>query len=205
MRKTLLTLSVAALTLAACSSDGGTGPDGGGDATLSAAEVAQLNQLILIASASVRGHQDTRDSAPTGQSTGTLNFTFSETEPCGFGGNIGVAGGMSVAWNDVAGTSSFSTDFAVDPNACVLQTTSGTRITLSGDPDIDVTMNAARGPDGYTTFVIHETGAFTCAKGANLHGRCTLDVRAEMNPAVGALVISGSFCGVPVSGTYDED
>lgn len=206
MRKNLLTTAIAALALAACSGDGGTGP-GTGDGTLSATELAQLNQAILGISAGVRSQQSAanRSTAPTGQSTGSLNFTFDESAPCQPGGSVGVAGSMSIGWDDVAQTGNLSTDFAVEHNACGHRLDNGDIITLTGDPDIEVTMDATSGPNGLTSFVIRETGAFTWSKDAGNNGRCTLDVTAQLNPATGAVNLSGSFCGTAVSGTFQED
>ena len=201
MRKPLLTLAV--LALSACSGDVGTAPGPSDNGSLSAAELAQLNQAILGVSASVRDQQSTnRSTAPTGQSAGTLNFVFDETAPCQPGGSVGVAGAMDIAWDDVARTAAISTDFAVDHNACGHRLDSGEVVTLTGDPDIDVTLDITSGPNGLTSFVIHETGAFSWAKGAGASGRCSLDVTAQLNPATGVVALSGTFCGTAVTGTF---
>lgn len=206
MRKHLLTTTIAGavLALSACSGDG-TGPGPGGSAELTAAEAAQLNQAILGVSAGVRNRTGTsRSTAPTGQGTGSLNFTFDETAPCQPGGSVGVAGGMNIGWDDVARTGSISTDFAVEHAACGHRLDSGDVITLTGDPDIDVSLDVTSGPDGLTSFIIRETGAFTWSRDANNGGRCSLDVTAELNPATGDVALSGSFCGTAVSGTLRE-
>jgi hypothetical protein len=208
MRKNLLTTAIAgaALALSACSGDGGTGPGPDGNGSLTAAEAAQLNQAILGLSAGVRNRQTASlSTAPTGQSAGTLNFTFDETAPCQPGGNVGVAGSMSLGWDDVAQTGSISTDFAVEHNACGHLLDNGDVITLTGDPDIDVTMDLTTGPDGLTSFVIRETGAFDWSKDAANNGSCSLDVTAQLNPATGVVTLSGSFCGTAVSGTFQQD
>ncbi|HYW10902.1 MAG TPA: hypothetical protein VE871_03070 [Longimicrobium sp.] len=206
MRKHLLITAFAgaALALSACSDDG-TGPGPAGDGVLTAAEAAQLNQAILGMSAGVRSRSATsRSTEPTGQSTGSLNFTFDETASCQPGGSVGVAGGMSIGWDDAARTSTLSTDFAVEHDACAHRLDNGQVITLTGDPDIDVSMDVTTGPGGLTSFVIRETGAFTWSKDAANNGRCSLDVTAQLNPATGAVTLSGSFCGTPVSGTFQE-
>jgi hypothetical protein len=207
MRKNLLTTAIAgaALALSACSGDGtGPGPDGSG--SLTAAEAAQLNQAILGLSAGVRSRQQASlSTAPTGQGSGTLNFTFDDTAPCQPGGSVGVAGDMSIAWDDAAQTGSISTDFAVEHNACGHRLDNGDVITVTGDPDIDVTMDLASGPGGLTSFVIRETGAFSWSKDAGNNGRCTLDVTAQLNPATGTVALSGSFCGTDVTGTFQSD
>jgi hypothetical protein len=194
----------AALALSACS-DGGTGPGPAGDGQLTAAEAAQLNQAILGMSAGIRNRPGiSRSTEPTGQSTGSLNFTFDETAPCQPGGSVGLAGGMSVAWDDAARTGTISTDFAVEHDACAHRMDDGGVITLTGDPDIDVSMDVSTGPNGLTSFVIRETGAFTWSRDASNNGRCSLDVTAQLNPASGAVTLSGSFCGAPVSGTFQD-
>lgn len=203
MRKNVLTTvaAAAALALSACAGDG-TGP-GAGDDTLSAAEAAQLNQAILGVAYGVRGRQSaSRTTSPTGESNGSLNFSFDETAPCKSGGNVGVAGSMGLVWNDVAQTGGLSADFGVEHHRCGHRLDSGEVVTLTGDPDIDVTLDATTGPNGLTSLLITESGAFTWAKGSS-SGRCTLNVSAELNPTSGDVLVSGSFCGVDVSGTYE--
>lgn len=206
MRKHRLTtaFAAAALALSACS-DGGTGPGSAGDGTLTATEAAQLNQAILGMSAGVRTRSAaSRSTEPMGQSTGTLNFTFNETAPCQPGGSVGLDGGIRIGWDDAARTSTVSTDFSVRHDACAHRLDDGQVITLTGDPDIDVSMDVTTGPGGLTSFVIHETGAFTWAKDAGNNGRCSLDVTAQLNAATGVVALSGSFCGMPVGGTFQE-
>ena len=201
MRRPILPTAIAgaALALAACSGDG-TGPAGGG--TLSAAELAQLNQAILGVSAALRdGQGASLSTGPTAQNTGSLELTVDRTLPCQSGGSVAVAGGMRLAWDQAAGTGSVSSEFAVTHAACAHRLENGETITLTGDPDIDVTLEATSGPGGPTSLLIRETGAFTWAKGSAASGRCTLDVTAQLDPATGAVALSGSFCGFPVTGT----
>jgi hypothetical protein len=203
MRTTLLTaaLAAAALALSACAGDG-TGPAGGD--TLSASEIAELNQVILGVSAGVRAQQSAgrRTTLPAGERSGSLNFTFDQTAPCGAGGRVTVAGGMGLLWDDQAQTSGMSADFGVEHDACAHRLRSGEVVTVTGDPDIDVTLDATTGPGGLTSLVITESGTFSWSKGTSASGTCSLDVVAQMNPATGQVLLSGSFCGVGVGGTF---
>jgi hypothetical protein len=208
MRKNVLTTAIfgAALALSACSGDGGTGPENGGEG-LTAAQAAQLNQAILGVSAGVRNQETGArlSTAPASQNAGNLNFTFDETRPCQPGGSVAVAGTVALAWDDQAQTSSLSTDFGVEHAACGHRLQSGEVITLTGDPDIDVSLDATSGPGGVTSFVIRETGAFSWSRDAGNGGRCTLDVTAQLNPSTGQVALSGTFCGFPVTGTFTGD
>jgi hypothetical protein len=209
MRNHRLTTAIlgAALALSACSGDGGTGPGSEGGAELTAAQAVQLNQAILGVSAGVRGRATGARSstAPASQNAGSLNFTIAETAPCQPGGSVGVAGAVALAWDDQAQTSSLSADFGVAHAACGHRLQSGEVITLTGDPDIDVSLDAASGPGGVTSFVIRETGAFSWSKDAGNGGRCTVDVTARLNTATGQVALSGTFCGFPVTGTLQDD
>lgn len=204
MRKSVLTTAIAAaaLALSACAGDG-TGP-GGGSGELTAAEAVQLNQSILGISAGVRGRAGGRFSAEpvTGEGSGSLTFGFDETAACQPGGDVGIAGTMALSWDDVAQSSGLSADFAVVHDGCTVRLDNGQTVTLTGDPEIEVLLDAATGADGLTAFRITETGAFTWARDGGSHGRCTVAVVAELNPASGQVALSGSFCGVDVSGTF---
>jgi hypothetical protein len=204
MRKNVLTTAAVAavLALSACAGDG-TGP--GGDGALTAAEAIQLNRTVLNVSAAVRGQQTvSRTTSPTGESTGSLNFTFDQTVACQPGGSVGLEGSMGLVWDDVARTAGMSADFAVAHDDCGHRLDSGDVITITGNPDIDVTLDATTGPNGLTSLVITESGAFTWAKDASNSGSCSLDVAAQLNPANGQVLVSGTFCGVDVSGTYSS-
>ncbi|HEX6039890.1 hypothetical protein [Longimicrobium sp.] len=203
MRKSVLTLAAAALALSACAGDG-TGPGSAGEG-LSQPELVQLNRAILGISAGVRGHaRGASLSTRTGESlgTGSLTFDFNDTAPCQPAGSVGVAGTIGISWNDAAQTGGLSADFAVAHDGCAMRLDNGQLVTLTGDPDIDVMMDAATGPGGLTALRITEQGAFTWARDAGNHGRCTVDVVAELNPTTGQVVLSGSFCGMNVTGTY---
>jgi hypothetical protein len=207
MRKSVLTTAIAAaaLALSACAGDG-TGP-GGGTAELTASEITQLNQAILGVSAGVRGRAGGRFSTEpvTGEGSGSMTFDFDETVPCQPSGDVGIAGTMALSWDDVAQSTGLSADFSVAHDGCAVRLENGETVTLSGDPDIDVLMDAAAGPNGLTAFRITETGAFTWSKGAGASGRCTVAVVADLNVATGAVTLSGEFCGMNVSGTYQGD
>ncbi len=201
-RKLTIAVAAAALALSACAGDG-MGP-GGGRGELTASEVSQLNQAILGVSAGVRGRAGARFSAEpvTGEGSGSLTFHFAESAPCRPDGDVDVAGTLSLSWDDRAQTSGLSADFAVAHDGCTVRLDNGQTVTLTGDPHIDVLMDAAVGPTGLTTFRITETGAFTWARGSGASGRCTVAVVADLDPATGAVTLSGEFCGVGVSGTY---
>lgn len=205
MRKSVLVTAFAAAVLAlpACSGDG-TGPGG---ESLSASELAQLNQAILGISAGVRTQaRGASFSAQPGEAlgTGSLTFDFDDAAPCQPRGDVGVAGTIGMSWNDAARTSGFSADFSVVHDECAVRLDNGQVITLSGDPDIDVMMDAAAGPSGLTALRITQQGAFTWSRDENGRGRCTLDVVAELNPNTGQVMLAGDFCGMNVTGTLQD-
>jgi hypothetical protein len=205
MSRNVLTTVIAgaALALSACAGDG-TGP--GGDGSLTQAEIAQLNQAILGVSYGVRGQQTaSRATSPTGESDGSLNFTFDETAPCQPTGSVGLAGSIGMVWNDAAQTGGMSADFSVAHNGCAHRLDNGDVVTLTGDPDIDVTLDLTTGPAGVTSLVITEKGAFSWARDAGNNGHCTLDVAAQLNTTTGQVHVTGTFCGVDVSGVYDPE
>lgn len=206
MRKSLLVTAFAAAVLALPACSDGTGPGGAGD-SLSASELAQLNQAILGISAGVRTQaRGANFSTEPGQAqgTGSLTFDFDDAAPCTPRGDVGVAGTIGMSWNEAAQTSGFSADFSVAHDGCAVRLDNGQVITLTGDPDIDVMMDAAAGPGGLTALRITQRGAFTWARDDRNAGRCTLDVVAELNPNTGQVMLAGDFCGTNVTGTFED-
>ncbi|HEX6039891.1 hypothetical protein [Longimicrobium sp.] len=191
-------LAASAMAASACSGDGATGPEPGGGATLSAAEVTQLNQAILAASVSARES----GTPPVGAATGAMGYTFTQTAPCPAGGNVDLDGDMNIAWNTTARTASLSTDFAVKHGACGHRMDNGSVVTLTGDPDIDVSLDLSTGPGGLSSLSVRETGAFNWSRDDGNGGRCSMDVTATLNASTRVVSISGTFCGVPVTGRF---
>ena len=200
MRKPLLTfaLAAAAMAVSACSSDGAVTPDPNDSGTLSAAEAVQLNQALLAVSVSARQS----GTPPVGESSGAMGYGFTQTAACQSGGNVGLDGDMDIRWSESAGTSSISTDFAVKHNDCGHRLENGDVIRITGNPDVDVSLDVATSRTGLTSLVVRETGAFAWSRDNGGSGECTLDVTATLNASTRAVTISGSFCGVPVSGRF---
>lgn len=204
MRTTLLTTAaaVAVLALSACG-DGGTGPVG--DDTLSRAEAIQLSQAMLAMTSGVGSEgAASRSVSAMEQSSGTFTFDFDETAPCQPSGSVDITGTMSVGWDEAAGTSALSADFSVVHDACAHRLQNGGVIKVTGDPEIQVTMDAESDENGPTSIVLSERGAFTWERGAGNSGRCSVDVVAEVEPTTGVVTVDGTFCGIDVSGVYTE-
>ncbi|HEU0299826.1 MAG TPA: hypothetical protein VFR37_10235 [Longimicrobium sp.] len=198
MRKLLL---IPLLLTAACG-DGGTGP--GNDSPLTAAEAAELNRAVfgifqeMVAGASL-GSLRTGSSLNAEAAAGnSFTVPIQETHPCTPSGSTTVTGTATVEWGDPVGSSALQAQVSAAPAACAHRTDRGDVITISGDPDIDVALAAAADANGPTAFQMTETGAFTWARGAAT-GRCTVNVAANLDAAKTHIVISGTFCGFPVS------
>jgi hypothetical protein len=142
--------------------------------------------------------------SPATASSGTFTFDFDDSVPCARGGSVDMDGMMSITFDASAGSNALSADIAVDHQACGILLDSGDVIRLSGDPDIDVTMDAASGPDGLESLTVIERGAFTWVRDGGFSGRCEVDVTADLDVATGEVLVDGTFCGIDVSGTYSE-
>jgi hypothetical protein len=203
MRKPLLltiALAAAGMATSACSSDGAVTPEPHDPGTLSAAEVVQLNQALLAVSVSARQS----GTPPVGESSGAMRYGFTQTAACPSGGNVGLDGDMDIRWSTTAGTSSISTDFAVKHNDCGHRLENGDVIRITGTPDIDVSMDVATSRTGLTSLVVRQAGAFAWSRNEGGSGQCTLDVTATLNTSSRVVAISGSFCGIPVSGRFQD-
>lgn len=194
-------LASAALALAACGD--GTGPGAVGDDQLTASEARQLHQAVFNLSAGVRDRPGISfGRSPATASSGTFTFDFDDSVPCERGGSVELDGMISVSFDADAESNALSADVAVEHRSCGVQMDNGDVLRLSGDPDIDVTMDAASGPDALESFTITERGAFTWVRDGGFSGRCEVDVTADMDIATGEVLVDGTFCGVDVSGTY---
>lgn len=202
MRTTSLTALVAGAALALSACDDGTGT---GDAALSRTRALQLHQAMLGVAWDVSGRDEADfNSSPATQQSGTGSFTFNfnDTAPCDPSGSVKVSGTVSVSWNEAAGTGGMSADVSAAHDGCAHRMQDGGVIELSGDPDIDITLDAVSGPQGPESITLTERGAFTWSDGEGNSGRCTIDLAAELDPLTGAAIIDGSFCGIDISGTY---
>ncbi|HEU4456033.1 MAG TPA: hypothetical protein VFR81_23405 [Longimicrobium sp.] len=203
MRIRILSTVLIAGTLAACG-ESGTGPGQNDDITRAdaialaralagtGAKVAQVG----AASASTNGSGDV--SAAGG---GSFTFAVDATEPCQPSGTVDLDGALSGSWDQGAQTAQLDADIAVRHNACTVRADDGGIITLTGDPDIDLTLAARAGATGLTQLRITEVGAFNWAKGAGSSGRCTVDLTAELIAGTRNVHLSGSFCGFAIDET----
>ncbi|HEX9936651.1 MAG TPA: hypothetical protein VGB15_05995 [Longimicrobium sp.] len=194
---------IATTALAACDAGGATGPRGG-DAQLTAGQAAWLNRAMLntgmsLASGEVPGGvRGTRRTTAPG--SGSFSFTFNTTHPCSPSGNVALAGTVGGTADAVARTGTVQANVGVKHQGCTIKTDDGATFTVNGDPDLDVTLNAASGPNGLTAFTLTETGAFTWSR-AGASGRCEVNVSATLVAGTQNVKLSGSFCGFPVDGT----
>ncbi len=186
--------------LAACDAGGATGPR---DDKLTAGQAAALNRaLIATASGFANGQvpggaRGVRRTNASG--SGSFSVTFNTTHPCAPSGNTALAGTLGGNVDAVAGTASVQANVGVKHQGCTIKTDDGATFTLNGDPDIDVVMNAASGPNGLTAFTLTEVGAFTWSRpGAS--GRCEVNVSGSLVAGTQTVQLSGAFCGFPVTG-----
>ncbi|HEX8695673.1 MAG TPA: hypothetical protein VF746_24880 [Longimicrobium sp.] len=198
MRKRVLTPVLLCAALAACSGDG-TGPGGG---ELTRAEAEAINRAILALGSGVAqgGTSQAQASRAAAAAPNSFTYDFNTTAPCKPSGSVALAGHMSGSFDDQAQTAQLQADVAVRHQACEVPTDDGGTIRLTGDPRIDVGLNAASNAGGVTALRVTERGAFTWAKGAGSSGRCTVDVTAELVAGTQNVHVFGSFCGF----TFDE-
>lgn len=201
--RTLFSALLCGVVLAGCG-DGGTGP---GDRALTRAQAVELHaSLFAMGAGFAEGELPgmiAGNRVPGAPRAGENFFAyqFDHAQACVPSGSVRVAGGMTGSWDDVAQTSAFGAELAVTHSDCAVQTEDGGVFTLSGDPDIDVTLQTASDIGGLTSLRITEKGAFTWENDGG-SGRCTVDVVAELASATGALEVSGTFCGFPVDESF---
>lgn len=195
MRKLLL---IPLMLAAACNDS--TGP--GSDAQLTAAEAAELNRAVFGAVSGVANMRPISGSLALPQGIAADRFTIpvQESQPCENGGTLSVTGSVTLDINPQTGANSVNAGIRAVPSACAHRMESGAVISITGDPGIDVQTTMAANARALTAFTVTETGAFTWTRGG-ASGRCTVNVTAQMNSAATQIVVSGTFCGFPVSET----
>jgi hypothetical protein len=198
-------LSTAVLTaaiLAACG-ESGTGPgqsEGITRADAAALARALANTGVGVAQSGAAGASGASRSV-SAAGTGTFSFQFDETEQCRPSGSVAVAGTLSGSWNETAQTAQFQADAAVRHQSCALRADDGGTITLTGDPDIDLSVTARAAAAGLTELRITESGAFSWEKGAGNAGRCTVNLTAQLVAGTQNIRVSGDFCGFAIDET----
>lgn len=191
MRKRVLTPTVLlCAALAACSD--GTGP--GGELTRAEAEALHRSILALGSGVAQGGATQAQAYRAAAGAPSTFTYDFNTTEPCRPSGSVALAGRLSGSFDDQAQTAQLQADVAVRHQACDVPTDDGGTIRISGDPKIDVGLNAASNAGGLTALRLTERGAFTWSKGGS-SGRCTVDVVAELIAGTQNVRVTGTFCG----------
>jgi hypothetical protein len=197
MRKRVLTPVLLCAALAACSGDG-TGP--GGELTRAEAEAINRSILALGAGVAQGGASQANAYRAAASDPSTFTYQFSTTEPCHPSGSVALAGRVSGTF-DRSQSGQLQADVAVRHRACEVPTDDGGTIRLTGDPDIDIGLNASLNLGELAAFRITERGAFTWSKGAGSSGRCTVDITAELVAGTQNVHVFGSFCGFSIDET----
>jgi hypothetical protein len=198
-------LSTAVLTaamLAACS-ESGTGPsqtDGITRADAAALARALANTGVGVAQSGAAGASGASRSVSAAGS-GSFTSQFDDVQQCSPSGSVAVAGTVSGSWDQTAQTAQLQASAAVRHQSCALRADDGGTITLTGDPDIDLTLNARAAAAGFTELRVTQSGAFSWEKGAENSGRCTVDLTAQLVAGTQNVRITGDFCGFAIDET----
>jgi hypothetical protein len=198
----LSTAVLAAAVLTACG-ESGTGPgqtEGITHADAAALARALANTGVGVAQSGAAGASGASRSV-SAAGTGSFSFQFDETEKCSPSGSVAVAGTLSGSWNEAAQTAQLQADAAVRHQSCALRADDGGTVTLTGDPDIDLSVTARAGAAGLTELHVTESGAFNWEKGAGNAGRCTVNLTAQLVAGTQNVRVSGDFCGFAIDET----
>jgi hypothetical protein len=195
---TLATLAVLAFAATACGGDdddNGTGPSETGN--LSATEVADALDALSAVGLFNFGVGFQPAGLPVGLSA--QSQSVDETQACPNGGNVRVAGNVSVNQS----TGAVTADVRQTHNACQAPSSTGRVWTFNGNPNLRTQITAA---------INQASGAFT------INGTISGGIRYSSNGASGSctsnITISGSqnggtvrgtFCGVSVDETWSID
>ena len=193
-------VAVAALTAAACDGRGTTTPG----APLSQADAASLSRALYSMGAGLAGNvpagaRGNRTVLANG--TSTFSFNFDTSQPCTPSGSVDVSGAISGAGDAAAQMAQVQLNVAVTHHGCTVRADNGSTFKLTGDPKIDVTLNAAANASGLTALHATEVGAFTWERGSGGSGRCAVDLTADLVANTQNVRLFGSFCGFSIDQT----
>jgi hypothetical protein len=203
MRIRILSTAVLAAAMLAACGESGTGPsqtDGITRADAAALARALANTGVGVAQSGAAGASGASRSVSAAGS-GSFTSQFDDVQPCSPSGSVAVAGTVSGSWDQAAQTAQLQGSAAVRHQSCALRADDGGTITLTGDPDIDLTLTARAAAAGLTELRITESGAFSWQKGAGSSGRCTVNLTAQLVAGTQNVRVSGDFCGFAIDET----
>lgn len=188
--------SVPALALAVFTScaDVPTDPDPEGALTegeaLALAGELGLESLQFGRSRSSRGPFGTPPAA-----TEVVSVTYSLTRPCLLGGSVDSSGRITVE-TDAATDLSVVDVTATDVHHACVFLADGTRVAVTGDPDVTTTIHAASlAGEPWGTQSVGVVGALLFETDDGRSGRCALDVLVEVDEGATYRSTRGHVCG----------
>jgi hypothetical protein len=210
MRILLPSTLVLMASLAACGGDS-TGPGGGGAGEkprpLSASEANAISRVMLapgvgVAQSGVNGRAPNASREPGGYSaaieTGQLPFGF--TAPCTPSGSVNVTGSLNAAWDVLAQLVAVNATVTLRHQACPVQTDNGI-LTVTGDPDVNLSLTAAGDATGVKLLVLTENGAVLWTRADGTSGRCAAQVVGTAMAGTPTYHVVGTVCGINVDFT----
>jgi hypothetical protein len=203
MRIRILSTAVLAAAMLAACGESGTGPsqtDGITRADAAALARALANTGVGVAQSGAAGASGASRSVSAAGS-GSFTSQFDDVQQCSPSGSVAVAGTVSGSWDQAAQTAQLQASAAVRHQSCALRADDGGTITLTGDPDIDLTLTARAAAAGLTELRVTESGAFSWQKGAGSSGRCTVNLTAQLVAGTQNVRVSGDFCGFAIDET----
>lgn len=190
LRASLLTL----LAVAAC--DGGaTDPDPAGLSREDAAALAPAYEELSgdeLAALGAPVFADADDQALF--DTDTTRLTFTRTRSCPLGGSVRVEGTLVRTVDREARTATHRYDATRTEQACAFGLRSGGTITITGNPNTQVTgsWSMTAGVPGIRTLTHRGSFAWTRSSGGS--GTCTVDLTSTWDPATRTHRVQGTFC-----------
>lgn len=194
MTRTVAAVTVAGLLAAACSE----GPSDVAPGTLSRAETISLAaQLGLESLAFAQEQGNPRGlQARVGRAVlaETITVTYDVTRPCVLGGWVDSHGTLRVTTDTDPDRSTVDVVATDVHRACVFLA-DGTRIALTGDPDVTSQIHVAT-LEGEVDGVLSVSviGALLWETDDHREGRCEIDVLVEVDPAAHTQTTRGRLC-----------
>lgn len=197
-RRRIFVLAMAVVVAGACGDDDSiTGSD---TSSLSEAEVDELASVIFTETLLSSFTFGSAPQQAEGPQPVVATLDFDNTQPCPLGGDLSVAGSVVSDTDDTTGAGTFTFTMDATHAGCVVESDQGTQFTLTGNPAIELDMQASSDGQDFGEFSGSITGGVLWATG-DRDGSCGVNITfsGQASSTSFSFTIGGTVCSTSVN------